>query len=209
MRTTRFEQCIARLGGFMTGGNTAAFTPTNGATATAALNPREVELLRVFGAVFESCAPRLICPDDEGMIRATQGTGQVRFIIAANAPSAEVTLPVLGLDYCLSIGLALGTLATTDWGLEIIRAGTTVASLNSTTFNPETANPRAGACVEICVGAIQSVTLRVVNLGAAWLAADTLSMQIYRNFDCDSVSGTRIEMANCNTNSSAGCKNGC
>lgn len=157
-------------------------------TAIAAMDPGQrqvlatnVELLRCLEREVRSDASQtLVCADDIGMIRATQGSEVVAFTPVEGATSAEYVLPALGLKYWITLGMA--TTNVSSYRVFLTRAGTIVGQFGMATFDPDTANPLAGVSPCICVGAIQTLTL-TVRPTAAFAAGATFELQVFRDFN--------------------------
>lgn len=133
----------------------------------------------------------LICPEDIGLLRATQSnTISDPFGIGGLAPGGTVvvTLPALGQMYCLSVGLesSNGVLVATDsYTLTVTRAGAVVATYVRQELAPATANSQVAASCpcSICVGPIQAVTLTLTNTGAAaYGAGAVVRFKLCRDF---------------------------
>lgn len=169
------------------------------------LTPRERELAAAVLqlACSSACQSQaLVCPDDVGLIRSTQATGTARVDVAVAVPvggSIPVTLPNLGLPYCLSFGLELATSlgAADNYDILVARGGITVASVARVELAGGTANERSAGCqCCICVGAVQGLTLTFVNTGAAaWPVGTFIQVRVCRDFD-------RVD-------GSVACKGGC
>lgn len=149
--------------------------------------PREREFMRRIIA----CMPRtdLICPDDEGLIRATLSntmSGVISVNALAAGGTASMVLPALGLNYCIGIGLEQNNLlvAADNYTVTIVRSGQVVATYMRQELLATTANDKAGLCpCNTCVGRIQTATLVITNTGAAAFAANaTLNFKVCRDF---------------------------
>lgn len=157
-----------------------------------AWNSRERELLaemeRRLCSPGSTCVTNtLICPEDQGVIRATQAQGTVTLTATAAVAiggKVDLILPNLGLNYCLSFGLQLAATANVNgYTVDIIRAGNVVGGTSFVELSPATNNDARCQCC-ICVGALQPITLRFTNTGSApWVVGESITIRVCRDFD--------------------------
>lgn len=158
-------------------------------TAIQAMDPGQrqvlassVELMRCLEReVMSDASSTLICPDDIGMIRATQASEVVEFTLTPGETVSNVILPALGLKYWVTLGLASGNYGG-QYSIFIQRSGAIVGQFGQATFEPDTANARAAVSPCICVGAIQTLTLSLRPTAAFGPGPDTFSLQVFRDF---------------------------
>lgn len=161
------------------------------------------------------CGCELLSPKSEVSVRATQASPLTVISLASLAAGAfvDTVLPTLGLPSTNYIAFLSSANVSSDlFSIKFIIGGEERQTFLGAELSGSNANACAANACERgeCVGAIETLTLRITNISAAAFAASaTASVRLARYFPGDGVRYTCDRDRNALVKTATDCKTGC